>query len=150
MKQVTTWLVIGVISVGLSACGGAKPAEPAAAPAPAPAAPAPPPQAAAPATDTMQTESALDFELVNATGYDIKELYLSPSDVKNWEENMVPAGELFKNASSTKISFTGYKSDVELWDLKAVEDNGDEHVYDDLKLTAINKLTLNAEDATIE
>jgi hypothetical protein len=147
MKHISIWLMIGLAAAGVSACGGSKTGDTAAAPSPT-AAPAVAESAAEDASE--EAGSTLDFELVNATGYDIKELYLSPSTVDNWEENMVPAGQILANGSSVKVSFTGYDADVELWDLKAIEENGDAHEYKELKLTEITKLTLNAEDATEE
>ncbi len=31
----------------------------------------------------------LDFELVNGTGWAIKEIYISPATVNNWQENIL-------------------------------------------------------------
>lgn len=148
MKKVLVCTTACLALLVATACGGSKPA-PAPAPAPAPTAPAPAPtDAAAPAG----TNAELNFTLVNATGYDIKELYMSPSNVDSWEENMIPAGQVFANGSSSPITFRGFKSDVATWDLKAVEvdDAANPHIYKGLNLTQITKLTLNAEDAKVE
>jgi len=144
MKKVLVGVLAMMALMMLMGCGGnSEPAASAAAPAPAaPAADA----AAAPAG----TNAALNFTLVNATGYDIKELYLSPTTTKSWEENMITGGEALTNGASTPINFAGYKADVATWDLKAVDATGAEHVYEGLKLTEITKMTLNAENATIE
>jgi hypothetical protein len=141
MSRFSALVICLALVAFVGACG--KPAAP-----PAPAAPAAPAPAPAPAADAGVPE--LNFVLVNATGYDIKELYMSPASANSWEENMIPAGEVFANGSSTPITFRGFKPDVALWDLKAVEASGDPHEYRGLKLTEITKLTLNAEDATIE
>lgn len=129
----------------LAACG-----KPAPAPAPAPVATAPAPAPADTAAVTDGSNPDLNFTLVNATGYDIKELYLSPADVKEWGENMVGEGGVFANGSSEPVTFTGFKSTVAKWDLRAVDADGNEHQYDDLDLTKFEKLTLNAEDAKTE
>ena len=144
MKQLATVGLAIMALVAILACGGGSETA-------APAAPAAP--AAAPAADAAApagTNATLNFTLVNATGYDIKELYLSPTTTESWEENMIAGGQTLANGASTPITFAGYKSEVATWDLKAVAAAGQAHEYENLKLATINKMTLNAENATIE
>ena len=107
MKRILAGMLALAAMLALLACGGNdQPAAPAA-PAATGAAPAGG-EAAAPAG----TNAALNFTLVNATGYDIKELYLAPASANTWEENMVTGGQVLANGSSLPITFSGYNSSV--------------------------------------
>lgn len=69
----------------MTACGGSAPT-----PASAPSTTAPAPAEAAVADDAAEpddTNTDLNFTLVNATDYDIEKLYLSPSSSNEWEAN---------------------------------------------------------------
>lgn len=87
---------------------------------------------------------ALDFELVNATGYDIQAVYMSPSDTDSWGYNILQ--DVLYDGYSVKIQFSPDADAVE-WDMRAdwVMEEGakQEYVYwNGLRLDEINKLTL--------
>ena len=82
----------------------------------------------------------LDFELVNGTGYAIKEIYISPATVDNWQQNLL--SEPMADGASGQITFDP-DADAENWDMKIVwVDEGDDVVWQGLDLTQISKLTL--------
>lgn len=87
---------------------------------------------------------ALDFKLVNATGYDIQSVYMSPSDSDSWGDNIL--SDVLYDTYSVNIQFSPDAESVE-WDLRAdwVMEEGakQEYVYwNGLRLDEINKLTL--------
>ena len=86
-----------------------------------------------------RAESSLDFNLVNATGYDIKEIYLSPSGQKEWGPNVLKT--VLKDSLTLKLSFS-QKANSEKWDLKAVYTDGEIAEWSAVKLTGIEKITL--------
>ena len=87
-----------------------------------------------------RAESSLDFSLVNATGYDIKEIYLSPSGQKEWGPNVLKA--VLKDSLTLKLSFS-QKATAEKWDLKAVYTDGEIAEWSAVKLTGIAQITLH-------
>jgi hypothetical protein len=90
----------------------------------------------------------LDFELVNKTGYAIKEIYISPAAVDSWQEDVLAAP--MGDGESCTINFNS-EADAETWDMKIVwVDEGEDVVWKNLNLTKISKLTLhyNADNDT--
>jgi hypothetical protein len=95
--------------------------------------------------------AALDFTLVNNTGYDLAHLYISTSEADEWEEDLL--SEPLANGASITISFDP-SEESEYWDLRAdwlMEDDAEtqEYVYwTGLDLTTISKLTLKYDENT--
>ncbi|MBJ7391345.1 MAG: hypothetical protein JHC85_07270 [Chthoniobacterales bacterium] len=83
----------------------------------------------------------LDFELVNGTGWAIKEVYVSPATVNDWEENIL--AEPMADGTSGKVAFSP-EADAEHWDMKIVwVDEGEDVIWKNLDLSKISKLTLH-------
>ena len=69
--------------------------------------------AAASAGSANAQEAKQDFTLVNKTGYDISELYVSPSHSDSWEEDLLAdEDDNFGDGESKSIHF---KSKVKTW-----------------------------------
>lgn len=82
----------------------------------------------------------LDFELVNGTGWAIKEVYISPATVNDWQENIL--SEPMADGESGKVTFSP-EAEAESWDMKIVwVDEGEDVVWKNLNLSEISKLTL--------
>ena len=82
----------------------------------------------------------LDFELVNGTGWAIKEVYISPATVNDWQENIL--SEPMADGESGKVTFSP-EAEAESWDMKIVwVDEGEDVVWKNLDLSKISKLTL--------
>jgi hypothetical protein len=82
----------------------------------------------------------LDFELVNGTGWAIKEVYISPATVDDWQENIL-SGPM-ADGDSGQVTFSP-EADAEKWDMKIVwVDEGEDVVWKNLDLSKISKLTL--------
>ena len=93
-------------------------------------------------TGSAQAQQAhQDFTLINATGYDIKEVYVSPSKADNWEEDVLGDDELIEG-HQTHIKFTRANKTCK-WDLKVVysEDDSDA-VWSDIDLCRVSAITV--------
>jgi hypothetical protein len=82
----------------------------------------------------------LDFELVNGTGWAIKEVYISPATVNDWQENVI--SKPMADGDSYDITFHP-DADVANWDMRIVwVDEGEDVFWRNLDLSKISKLTL--------
>lgn len=88
---------------------------------------------------------ALNFTLVNATGVTIYKVQMSPSEVNSWEEDML-GSEVMPSGTSRDITFSGYRPEVRLWDLKVTDGQGTSIEWRGIDLTAITQLTLRIVD----
>ncbi len=90
----------------------------------------------------LAAESQYDFVLVNATGYDIDEVYVSPSNQESWGRDVM-GQDVLVNGMTVKIVFNP-AAESDSWDLKIKwRDPGyPAVVWHDLDLAQINKLTL--------
>lgn len=82
-----------------------------------------------------------DFTLVNKTGYNIREVYVSPAHKDNWGRDRLGANATLDNNKQRLMKFSDKASCMQ--DLKVVFDDDDSEVtWEDLDLCTINKLTL--------
>lgn len=82
----------------------------------------------------------LDFELVNGTGWAIKEVYVSPATANEWQENIL--SEPMADGEGGQVTFSP-DAEAALWDMKIVwVDEGEDVVWKNLDLSKISKLTL--------
>lgn len=90
----------------------------------------------------MQTAGAgkQDFVLVNETGVEIHELYISRSKSDEWEEDVLGV-ETLPDGESVEITFPA-KQKGSYWDLRVVDEDGNFVEWERLKLSEISKLTL--------
>lgn len=80
-----------------------------------------------------------DFTLVNKTGIEIHELYISPADADDWEEDVLGVDTLPPGESVT-ITFKGHSECK--WDLMVKDDEGGSVEWSGLNLCKISKVTL--------
>jgi hypothetical protein len=81
-----------------------------------------------------------DFTLVNETGDTIDQVYVSPSDVNDWQEDVL-GRQVLSDGEECPISFQRSET-AELWDLKVVDADGDSVVWKGLNLLEISQATL--------
>jgi len=82
-----------------------------------------------------------DFTLVNATGYPIGELYVSPTKSKSWGGDVL-GKHVIENGDAWKITFPQSKTQC-LQDVQIVfHDDDSKVVWEGIDLCEINKLTL--------
>ena len=81
-----------------------------------------------------------DFKLVNKTGYQIDEVYVSRSSSKNWGKDMMGSDALANN-ESVSLEFNAPAS-VCRWDMYVKYNDGDTAQWNELNLCNIDKVTL--------
>src|SRR5262245_57649904 len=84
----------------------------------------------------------LDFTLVNQTGRSFEGLYITASDNKDWDANILINGEVL--AAGGKISVR-FKNDAksETWDFNLVDDEGLSVTFDKVELDRFDTVTLS-------
>ena len=90
----------------------------------------------------------LDFTLVNQTGRSFEGLYITASDNKDWDANILLDGKVL--AAGEKISVR-FKNDAksETWDFNLVDDEGLSVTFDKVKLAGVDTVTLKDLNGTI-
>lgn len=96
--------------------------------------------ATAASTPIVAKQSKLDFTLMNRTGVVIHELYVSPDESDDWEEDVLGPDVLAHN-ESVDITFSRSEKSCD-WDLKVKDDKGNEIEWDSLDLCAASHITL--------
>ena len=90
---------------------------------------------------TAFAQGKQDFTLVNATGVEIHELYVSPHKSNDWEEDVLGQDTL-PDGDSVTIHFSP-REKAKLWDLKIVDKEGNSLEWESLNLLEIAKVTLH-------
>jgi hypothetical protein len=85
--------------------------------------------------------SDLDFTLVNHTGRSFEGLYITASDNKDWDANILLNGKVLAAGGSVQVRF---KNDAksETWDFNLVDDEGLSVTFDKVKLAGVDTVTL--------
>ena len=85
--------------------------------------------------------SDLDFTLVNQTTRSFEGLYITASDNKDWDANLLLDGKMLAAGGKIQVRF---KSDArsEIWDLNLVDDEGLSVTFDKVKLAGVDTVTL--------
>ncbi|HKO97493.1 MAG TPA: hypothetical protein VJU86_10895 [Pyrinomonadaceae bacterium] len=90
--------------------------------------------------DTTLHQNKQDFTLHNETGLEITEVYVSPTGVDDWEEDVLGTDTL-ATGDSVAISFSRRKE--EMWDIKVVFRNGKNSVWTKFNLSQITDITIS-------
>ena len=92
-------------------------------------------------------EAKQDFTLVNKTGYQLKEVYVSPSKSSDWEEDVLGQATL-DDGENVEIKFHRANTTCD-WDLKVVySDDNSSAVWSNLNLCEISKITIKYDRKT--
>ena len=85
--------------------------------------------------------SDLDFTLVNQTSRSFEGLYITASDNKDWDANLLLDGKVLAAAGKIRVRF---KNDAksETWDFNLVDDEGLSVTFDKVKLAGVDTVTL--------
>lgn len=78
-----------------------------------------------------------DFTLVNNTGATIEFVYVSPSNVTDWGEDVLGRSVLL-DGEDVFIYFSRFSPDSCLYDIKVVTDEGDEGVLNQVNLCEVD------------
>lgn len=87
-----------------------------------------------------ETAGKQDFKLINQTGVEIQNLFVSPSDKDDWEEDVLGRDTL-PNGESVDITFSP-KEKAALWDIKVTDKEGNALIWENLNLMEISEVTL--------
>lgn len=87
-------------------------------------------------------EARQDFDLTNKTGYEISEVYVAPSAVDDWQNDVLGTGTM-PNGTSAHIHFRG-AGEICKFDLKVVyKDDGSKAVWQGIDLCEVGKITIH-------
>ena len=90
----------------------------------------------------------LDFTLVNQTGRSFEGLYITASDNKDWDANILLDGKVLAAGGKIQVRFKNDASS-EIWDLNLVDDEGLSVTFDKVKLAGVDTVTLKDVDGKI-
>jgi hypothetical protein len=90
----------------------------------------------------------LDFTLVNETGRSFEGLYITSSDNKDWDANLLLDGNVLVAGGKISVRF---KNDAksETWDLNLVDDQGLSVTFNKVNLAGVDTVTLKDVHGTI-
>ena len=83
-----------------------------------------------------------DFTLVNQTGRSFEGLYITASDNKDWDANILLDGKVLAAGAKIQVRF---KNDAksEFWDFNLVDDEGLSVTFNKVDLAGVDTVTLN-------
>jgi hypothetical protein len=91
---------------------------------------------------TLAQEGKQDFKLVNKTGYEIKEVYVSPAKSTDWEEDILGEGVL-PDLSARDIHFHRSAKSCH-WDLKVVySEDSSSAIWNGIDLCTVEKIIIH-------
>ena len=92
--------------------------------------------------------SDLDFTLVNQTPRSFEGLYITASDNKDWDANILLDGKVLAAGGKIQVRFKN-DSKSETWDFNLVDDEGLSVTFDKVKLAGVDTVTLKDVNGTI-
>lgn len=93
------------------------------------------------AAPAMAEEAKQDFALINKTGYELKEIYVSPSKANDWQEDVL-GKQTLGDGEKLNVHFSP-KVRTCKWDLKVVYSEDDTSaVWSDINLCEVEKVTI--------
>jgi hypothetical protein len=90
----------------------------------------------------------LDFTLVNQTGRSFEGLYITTSDNKDWDANLLLDGKVLAAGGKISVRFQN-DAKSETWDLNLVDDEGLSVTFDKVRLAGVDTVTLKDVNGTI-
>lgn len=91
-------------------------------------------------------ESALDFKLINDTGYEINKVFIAPSKSDDWGDDVLGKGVRLADGQSANITFHPRAESVEHWDLQILFNDGEYRYWRNLNLSTISEITVHYKD----
>jgi hypothetical protein len=85
--------------------------------------------------------SDLDFTLVNQTARSFEGLYVTASDNRDWDANLLLDGKALAARGKIQVRFKG-DAKSETWDFNLVDDEGLSVTFDKVKLAGVDTVTL--------
>ena len=85
--------------------------------------------------------SDLGFTLVNRTTRSFEGLYVTASDNKDWDANLLLDGEVLTAGGKVRVRFN-HDSKSATWDFNLVDDEGLSVTFEKLRLAGVDTITL--------
>ena len=85
--------------------------------------------------------SDLDFTLVNQTGRSFEGVYITDSNNKDWDANLLLDGKVLSAGGKIRVRFK-HDAKSETWDFNLVDDEGLSVTFDKVKLAGVDTVTL--------
>ena len=85
--------------------------------------------------------SDLDFTLVNQTARSFEGLYITASDNKDWDANLLLDGKVLTAGGKVRVRFN-HDAKSETWDFNLVDDEGLSVTFEKVKLAGVDTITL--------
>src|ERR1041384_2803677 len=85
--------------------------------------------------------SDLDFTLVNQPARSFEGLYVTASDNKDWDANILLDGKVLAAGGKIRVRFKN-NAKSETWDFNLVDDEGLSVTFDKVKLVGVETVTL--------
>jgi len=85
--------------------------------------------------------SDLDFTLVNQTARSFEGLYVTASDNRDWDANLLLDGKVLAAGGKIQVRFKS-NAKSETWDFNLVDDEGLSVTFDKVKLAGVHTVTL--------
>ncbi|MBF0584589.1 MAG: hypothetical protein HQL80_10210 [Magnetococcales bacterium] len=82
-----------------------------------------------------------DFQLTNATGYTIDQVYVSPSSEESWESDVL-GRDILNDGEYVNIHFERDTTPCK-WDLKVVYTDNEAVVWHDIDLCTVSAVTIH-------
>ncbi|WP_439816502.1 hypothetical protein [Zavarzinia sp. CC-PAN008] len=87
-------------------------------------------------------EGKQDFRLINQTGYEIHQVYVSPNTTNDWEEDVLGQDTL-ANGDAVDISFSRDSKPC-MWDLKVIYTvDGSDAIWTNIDLCTVSAVTIH-------
>ena len=83
----------------------------------------------------------LDFTLVNQTGRSFEGLYITTSDNKDWDANLLLDGKVLSAGGKISVRFKNDANSA-TWDFNLVDDEGLSVTFSKVRLTGVDTITL--------
>jgi hypothetical protein len=90
----------------------------------------------------------LDFTLVNQTGRSFEGLYITASDKKDWDANLLLDGKVLGAGEKIQVRFRR-DAKSEFWDFNLVDDEGLSVTFNKVDLEGVDTVTLKDINGTI-
>lgn len=100
----------------------------------------------------IQAQSALDFQIVNKTGYDLYGIYTTDANTKEWGEDILPE-DILANNSAVDVTFNSVSGETLCsWDIMITTDESEEEsiVVEGVDLCEVSVLTIFIEDGQVK
>lgn len=92
------------------------------------------------------TSTELTLTIFNATGYRIREVYISPSDSMSWGANRLESGTIIPDRGSFDTTLTGSQT---VYDVKLVDSDGDSYFKWDVDVSEDEWIVFTLDDLSL-